>query len=99
MRFPWRKDLVPPPPEFVAEEEATSGETLGKKKKEWNPPLEECRASRKFGDKDLLTPQGDRALDRRLRTLDGHAQLSLSEQGVHCLFVAFGFLKWFRIDR
>lgn len=96
MRFPWRRDLVPPPPEFVAEEEAApSGESTDKKKREWNPPLEDCRSSRKFGDKDLLTPLGDRALDRRLRTLDSHAHLSLSEQGVHCLYVAFGFLKWF----
>jgi very-short-patch-repair endonuclease len=96
MRFPWRRELVPPPPEFLREEEeAEKEEASGKKKKEWNPPLEECRASRKLGARDLLTPLGDRALDRRLRTLDGHAHLSLSEQGVHCLYVAFGFLKWF----
>lgn len=96
MRFPWRRDLIPPPPEFVAEEEAaTSGAMTATKKREWNPPLDDCRTSRKLGSRDLLTPLGDRALDRRLRTLDGHARLSLSEQGVHCLYVAFGFLKWF----
>lgn len=96
MRFPWRRDLVPAPPEFIAAEEAAkSGELTDNKKREWNPPLDDCRASRKFGDRDLLTPLGDRALDRRLRTLDSHARLSLSEQGVHCLYVAFGFLKWF----
>jgi len=96
MRFPWRQELIPPPPEFLKEEEAAANDdSSGKKKKEWNPPLEECRASRKLGTRDLLTPLGDRALDRRLRTLDGHAHLSLSEQGVHCLYVAFGFLKWF----
>lgn len=97
MRFPWRHDLVAPPPGFE-EDDATAtadADSTEKKKKEWNPPLEECRASRKLGERDLLTPLGDRALDRRLRTLDGHAHLSLSEQGVHCLYVAFGFLKWF----
>jgi very-short-patch-repair endonuclease len=30
-----------------------------------------------------------------MRTLSSHANLSLSEQGVHCLYVVFGFLKWF----
>lgn len=95
MRFPWRRELVPPPPEFLKEEEEAANDPSGKKKKEWNPPLEECRSSQKFGARDLMTPLGDRALDRRLRTLDGHAKLSLSEQGVHCLYVAFGFLKWF----
>lgn len=96
MRFPWRRDLVPPPPGYEEEVTAESGtDSPEKKKKDWNPPLEQCRTSRKFGERDLLTPIGDRALDRRLRTLDGHAHLSLSEQGVHCLYVAFGFLKWY----
>ncbi len=96
MRFPWRRDLIPPPKEVLEREAAAADESSSDKKlKEWNPPLEECRAARKFGDRDLLTPLGDRAIDRRMRTLDGHAQLSLSEQGVHCLYVAFGFLKWF----
>ena len=96
MRFPWRRDLVPPPPEFVSEVEAVpSSESSERKKKEWNPSLDDCRISRKFGEHDLLTPLGDRALDRRLRTLDSYARLSLSEQGVHSLYVAFGFLKWF----
>ncbi len=96
MRFPWRRDLVPPPKEVAEREAAAAEETsTDQKPKEWNPPLDECRNSRKLGDRDLLTPLGDRALDRRMRTLDGHAHLSLSEQGVHCLYVAFGFLKWF----
>lgn len=96
MRFPWRRDLVPPPPGYEEEVPPGSGtDSPEKKRREWNPPLEQCRASRKFGERDLLTPLGDRALDRRLRTLDGHAHLSLSEQGVHCLYVAFGFLKWY----
>lgn len=96
MRFPWRHELVPPPPGYDDEEETTTSEVEPvKKKKEWHPSLDECRASRKQGDRDLLTGVGDKALERRLRTLDGHAHLSLSEQGVHCLYVAFGFLKWF----
>ncbi len=37
----------------------------------------------------------DRALDRRIRTLNGYANLSISEQGIHCLFLVFGFIKWF----
>lgn len=66
-----------------------------KKPKEWNPPLDECLASSKLRENDFLTSVGDKAIDRRLRTLDGYAKLSLSEQGVHCLYVAFGFLKWY----
>lgn len=96
MRFPWRRELVPPPPgSGESELGAPDGATSDLKPKEWNPPLEDCRTSTKLQDRDLLTPLGDRALERRLRTLDGHAHLSLSEQGVHCLYVAFGFLKWF----
>ncbi|WP_437200834.1 DUF4011 domain-containing protein [Planctomicrobium sp. SH664] len=95
LNFPWRRFLVPPPKEFVADEESIVGGNGAEKKKEWNPPLSECLTSPKLGAGDLLTQLGDRALDRRLRTLDSHAHLSLSEQGVHCLYVAFGFLKWF----
>lgn len=95
MRFPWRRDLVPPPPDFQEESPAAEGEETVSKKKDWNPPLEDCLASRRLRERDLLAGPGDRAMDRRLRTLDGYAHLSLSEQGVHCLYVAFGFLKWF----
>lgn len=95
MRFPWRRDLVPPPPDFQEESPASEGEETVSKKKEWNPPLEDCLASRRLRERDVLAGPGDRAMDRRLRTLDGYAHLSLSEQGVHCLYVAFGFLKWF----
>ena len=31
----------------------------------------------------------------RPHSVSSHANLSLSEQGVHCLYVVFGFLKWF----
>ena len=65
------------------------------KPKEWNPPLDECLASSRLQETDVLTGIGDKAIDRRLRTLDGYAELSMSEQGVHCLYMAFGFLKWF----
>ena len=61
----------------------------------FNPPIAECLASTKLKADDLLTMIGDRALDRRIRTLDGYADLSISEQGIHCLFLAFGFIKWF----
>ncbi|MFH5805869.1 DUF4011 domain-containing protein [Alienimonas sp. DA493] len=55
--------------------------------------LEECLAA--LGPADLLTALSDRKLDARLRTLEGHAKLSLSEQGVHSVYVAFGFLRWY----
>ena len=126
MRFPWRRDLVPPPLEVDG-----SGGVQGKRaagvqqripgtaevpvamkvaeslndqplenaepneRTEWNPPLAECLASRRLRETDLMTGIGDKAINRRLRTLEGSANLSMSEQGVHCLFVAFGFLKWF----
>ena len=94
MRFPWRRELVPPPLGYDEEEETIASVTEpARKKQEWHPSLEECRASRKRSDRDLLTGMGDNTLDRRLRTLDGHAHRSLSEQGVHCLYVAFGFAR------
>jgi len=128
LRFPWRRDLVPPPEETdlrdehrsdprgpdgtrqlslalegesaaVGQADSTDGEASREieeiARREWNPPLEACLSSRRLQDTDLMTGLGDNALDRRLRTLDGHAKLSLSEQGVHSLFVAFGFVKWF----
>lgn len=62
---------------------------------EWNPSLNECRMSPGLRNTDLLTELSDRALERRLRTVDAHARLAMSEQGVHVLYIAFGFLKWF----
>lgn len=96
MRLPWRRDLVPPPPD-ESKANSTSSTIVAKEKepKEWNPPLEECLNSPHLDENDLLTSIGDKALNRRLRTFDSHARLSLSEQGVHCLYVAFGFLKWY----
>ncbi len=108
LRFPWKRDLVPPPFKAVKEGEPTGDiEQLSleldpvalveneKEAKDWNPPIAECLASSKLKADDLLTTIGDRALDRRIRTLDGYADLSISEQGIHCLFLAFGFIKWF----
>lgn len=108
LRFPWKRDLVPPPVKAVKEGEPTGDiEQLRlelepvamveneKEAKDWNPPIAECLASTKLKADDLLTMIGDRALDRRIRTLDGYADLSISEQGIHCLFLAFGFIKWF----
>ncbi|MCH7726594.1 MAG: DUF4011 domain-containing protein, partial [Planctomycetes bacterium] len=106
MRFPWRRELVPP---SVADEStdpplcnsssnsAVEGDSDSdrEQRKEWNPSLDECLVSSRLHDRDLLTEVTDKAVDRRLRTFDGHAKLSMSEQGVHCLYVAFGFLKWF----
>lgn len=124
LRFPWRRELVPPPddnntsnprsprddrpgadrqrtlmllddkPE-LSKSEAPVEEADKSEPSEWNPSLESCLASRRLRDTDLMTGMGDKALDRRLRTLEGHASLSMSEQGVHSLFVAFGFVKWF----
>ncbi len=88
MRFPWRRDLVPMPRKL--QEEVDSGE-----EEEWDPPFNECLVSQKFRPTDLMTGTTDKVLNRRFRTLANHAELSLSEQGVHCLYVAFGFLKWF----
>lgn len=106
MRFPWRRDLVPPPPdwqEYEDEEDdvAVNGQvgqipTIRKRKRrEWNPRLEECRQSSLLQSNDLLVDKTDKVLDRKLRNLDDHAKLAMSEQGVHVLYVAFGFLKWF----
>lgn len=125
MRFPWRRELVPPPANDDASEErdesvaliednpntdlgasddtkdgavvANASDTPKEKdkEKEWHPSLDECLGSPRLRESDLLTELTDKAIERRLRTLDGYAHLSMSEQGVHCLYVAFGFLKWF----
>ena len=99
MRFPWKRELVPPPEKKTSDEvEKLSLDRdvdSEKETKDWNPPVAECLASSKLRADDLLTSLGDRALDRRIRTLDGYADLSISEQGIHCLFLAFGFIKWF----
>ena len=87
MRFPWRRDLVPMPRDLPS--------NAGEQEREWNPPLNECLSSQRLCPTDLMTGSTDKVLNRRFRTLANHAELSLSEQGVHCLYVAFGFLKWF----
>ncbi|WP_430452727.1 DUF4011 domain-containing protein [Rhodopirellula europaea] len=127
MRFPWRRDLVPPPDDWQEFEEEPSidgssdaksdsgasnmetvsveGDAIGKakstisfqrrKRRPWNPPIAECRQSPRLTTSDLLVDRTDTALDRKLRKLAGDAQLSMSEQGVHSLYAAFGFLKWY----
>ena len=87
MRFPWRRDLVPMPRDLPS--------NAGEQERECNPPLNECLNSQRLRPTDLMTGSTDKALNRRFRTLANHAKLSLSEQGVHCLYVALGFLKWF----
>jgi very-short-patch-repair endonuclease len=97
--FPWKVDLVPPAEEEESDidESGTvdTEKTSDKATKDWNPPISTCLASPELESNHIVTLLGDRALDRRARTLDGHAQLSMSEQGLHCLFIAFGFIKWF----
>lgn len=105
LRFPWKRELVPPPDkegeptgdieQLSLELEPVAMVENEKEAKDWNPPIAECLASLKLRADDLLTTIGDRALDRRIRTLAGYADLSISEQGIHCLFLAFGFIKWF----
>ncbi len=159
MRFPWRRDLVPPPPDWQEYEDesedasaaptpkrstplsppqaevehpsephtatvteklntngADEGQSNGKsstdgpaasseagslptvrkrKRREWNPPLDECRRSPQLRPNDLLVHKSDKVLDRKLRNLDSAARLAMSEQGVHTLYVVFGFLKWY----
>lgn len=76
--------------------EADSSPTIrARKRREWNPPLDECRRSPHLRPNDLLVDKSDKVLDRKLRNLDGDARLAMSEQGVHVLYVVFGFLKWY----
>lgn len=86
MRFPWRRDLVPPPPDWQEYEDesddadaAFEGSSNGttsvtgvgangdagniptirkRKRREWNPPLDECRLSRHLRSHDLLVEPG-----------------------------------------
>lgn len=148
MRFPWRRELVPPPDDWQEYEDEVEEDTpeatqrekseqvsrraglespkdalltavmekldgnaeldaesngqptpavtiRRRKRREWNPPLEECRQSPRLQPNDLLVDKTDTVLDRRLRKFDGDAKLAMSEQGVHALYVAFGFLKWY----
>lgn len=110
MRFPWRRDLIPPPhdwQEFAEELDNTNNDHAKtdnadvtstfrrRKRREWNPAIAECRQSPRLMQSDLLVDRTDSALDRKLRKLSGDAQLSMSEQGVHSLYAAFGFLKWY----
>ena len=94
LRFPWKRDLISPPKKETTGD-VEQFELEVETDKDWNPPIAECLASSKIRADDLLTTIGDRVLDRRLRTLDGYEKLSVSEQGIHCLFLAFGFIKWF----
>ncbi|MBU6173101.1 MAG: DUF4011 domain-containing protein, partial [Planctomycetes bacterium] len=99
LRFVWKRDIVPPSSKAstgkLVFDESEVDQTAEKDAKDWNPPMDDCLNSRRLGATDLLTALGDRALDRRIRTLDGYAKLSISEQGIHSLFLAFGFIKWF----
>lgn len=104
LRLPWKRDLVPPPVKAIAKGddgqlnldlEPVQAIDSENDVKDWNPSVEECLSSTKLRAEDILTHIGDRALDRRIRTLEGHAELSISEQGIHCLFLVFGFIKWF----
>lgn len=115
MRFPWKRDLVPPPAMKSKPNDATKSKAVEsgqleldidgaidaantnaeKEIKDWNPSVSQCLASPKLRGNDLLTAIGDRVLDRRIRTLDGYAKLSISEQGIHSLYLAFGFIKWY----
>jgi superfamily I DNA and/or RNA helicase len=99
MRFAWKKDIVVQPKSASIEDEdllaADPESQKEQEKKDWNPSISDCLKSARYSPDELLTQLGDRGLDRRIRTLDGHAQLSISEQGLHCLFLAFGFIKWY----
>jgi very-short-patch-repair endonuclease len=96
MRFPWRSELVPPSyDEDLAERSEMSPEQESSKPREWLPSLEECRNSPLLKTSDILTEVSDKVLDRRLRTLESHAKLAMSEQGVQALYIVFGFLKWY----
>ncbi len=104
LRFTWKRDLIPPPlkqqptrdtQQLRLELEFAQESSNDTDAKDWNPPIAECLQSPKLRAEDILTTLGDRALDRRIRTLEGYTQLSISEQGIHCLFLAFGFIKWF----
>ena len=94
LRFPWKRDLVPPPNNDtmeVADGHLEPEVESQKRTNDWNPLIAECLSTSKVRSDDILTSLGDRALDRRVRNLDGYAKLSISEQGIHCLFLAFGF--------
>ncbi len=104
LRFPRKRELVRPPAKVdstaslaqpAPELQPDSVVEVETELKDWNPPLVECQASARLLSYDILTHIGDRALDRRIRTLKSYADLSISEQGIHCLFLAFGFVKWF----
>ena len=115
MRFPWRRDLVPPPEDWQEYEDlpeeapdagttATPSKQVGtkppptirrRKRREWNPPLSECRDSPHLQPNDLLVDRTDKVLDRKLRALRSDADLAMSEQGVHALYAVFGFLRWY----
>ena len=102
MRFVRRRDLVPPPEGWTefedvdSDADGTSGGGFGpRKRRSWNPPLEECRRSPLLRDNDLLTDRTDDALDSKIRRLAGDAALAMSEQGVQSLYAVFGFLKWY----
>ena len=104
MEFSRKEELVPPeddPSENVSL--ATTGlddqtelfpDTTPKKKCR-NPPLDECLESDFLKDDHIISELTDRELNLRLRRLHLRAKESLSEQGVHSLFLGFGLLKWY----
>ncbi|QDU39206.1 hypothetical protein Mal4_35430 [Maioricimonas rarisocia] len=110
MTFAWKNELVVLPPQSLdgASEEGASSPPLssspggpapdtassGRESEVRTPTIEQCLASPLY-QQHLLTDMSDRKLDQRLRRMRMRSSESLSEQGVHSLFLAFGLLKWF----
>ena len=104
MTFARREELVPPeddPSENVSPATTSLADQIGlfpdttAKKRHRNPHLDQCLQSDFLKDDHLIAELTDRELDLRLRRLHLRAKESLSEQGVHSLFLGFGLLKWY----
>ncbi|MEX2215165.1 MAG: DUF4011 domain-containing protein [Phycisphaeraceae bacterium] len=107
LEFPWPSSLLDPSDKPLDEyvESAVGSRTEGDAGIE--EPTEKTKAtltvdevhaiveSGQLGDDQALTTLWDKPLDNRFKRLALVASESLSEQGVHSLFMAFGFLRWY----
>lgn len=97
LTFPWRRELLEGDDEDSEERYALlaqpdeSGDGLTPAGKD----LERCPLSPHLRPDHVLADLPDKKLGNRLYRLSSTSRTSLTETGVHCLYLGFGLLRWF----